>query len=123
MLSRGLRHDGNQIVRLDEFAALVDEHAAVGVAVEDDAAVKPLLAHKRGNLLARLGLQGVRRMAGEGTVRRVVDDNRRREKLVRQKRRHAVGAVDGIAQPLRHPAVLPHPREIARQKGGGSLRF
>ena len=53
---RCANNDGNQIVWLDEFAALVDEHRAVCVAVEYDAAVKPLLAHDLGNLLTRLGL-------------------------------------------------------------------
>ena len=88
-------NDGNQIVRLDKFAALVYEHRAVCVAVEYDAAVKPLLADDLGNLLSRFGLERIRGMGGEGPVGSVVEQHRIREHLAHEKRGHSVRAVYG----------------------------
>ena len=95
MVARCTSNDGNQIIGLDEFAALVDEHRAVCVAVEYDAAVKPLLAHDFGNLFARLGLERIRRVGGERPVGSVVEQHRIREHLAHKKRGHSVRAVHG----------------------------
>ena len=46
--SRRFRHNRDEIVGLNEVAVFVDEHASVGVAVEDNAAIEALLPRQRG---------------------------------------------------------------------------
>ena len=48
VLLPALRHHGEQLVAVDHMALLVDDHDAVGVAVERDADVGAHLAHLRG---------------------------------------------------------------------------
>ena len=108
--------NGNQVVGLDERAVLVDEHRAVGIAVENDAAVKPLVSHARGDLRARLSLERIRRMVRERPIQRVVEHDRARKQVVHEQRRHAVRAVDGEAEPVKFRLPPFHPVQIARAK-------
>ena len=113
------RQQGNEEIGLDKFSALIDKHAAVGVAVEDDAAVQALFAHNGGNLLAGVGPKRIRRMVRERAVGAVVQIHGSFAKeRVRQDGSHAVGTVHGEAERRRCGVELPvrlEPAHIFRQ--------
>ena len=116
--ARGAGDDGNQVVGLDEFAALVHEHRAVRVTVEDDAAVEPVLAHDRRDLRPRLRLERIGTVRGKLSVDGSVDDLRAREKLTREQRRHSVRAVHRVPERTirRRRGRLALPTNVARQR-------
>ncbi len=63
----------DHIVALDEAAVLVEEEAAVEIAVPGDAEIGAVIAHRPGGGLAVFGQQRVGDAVGEGAVRLMVD--------------------------------------------------
>ena len=86
--------DAGDVVRLDEAAALIDEHHAVCIAVVDDSAVGAVLLHCFHDLGAVLNIERIGLVSGEGTIHGVVDVFRVvAEKLLHVEIAHAVGGI------------------------------
>ena len=62
---RLLRQKAYQIVALDEVPALVEEEAAIEIAVPGKAEVGARLTHRRGGRFPLFGQQGIRHAVGE----------------------------------------------------------
>ena len=97
-----LREQRCEEVAVDELAGLVDEEAAVGVAVPGDAEVGALGADAVDDELAVLGQQRVRLVVGEVAVRLPVGRDEVEIQAVEQRAdhrpRHPVAAVDDDLQ-------------------------
>ncbi len=91
LLEDGLGEERGEEVAGDELACVVDEEAAVGVAVERHAHVGLLLEHLRDDELPVLGEQGVRLVVGERAVRLEVAAHGVDGKACEHGRQHGAG--------------------------------
>src|SRR6185436_4647974 len=96
-------------VAADRLTLLVDEGGAVGVAVEGDAEVGVVLAHRRLQVVEVLELERVGLVVGEGAVELEVERDDVDAELVEDgavDRAHAVGGVDGYLEARRAGGAL-----------------
>ena len=117
LLEDRLGQQRGQEVAVDERARVVDEEAAVGVAVPGDAEVGALLADLVDDEAAVLLQQRVRLVVGEVAVGRPVGGHEVEAELLEQRADHraghAVAAVDDDLQRLDHVGVDELQRRLA----------
>ena len=108
----GCSDNRNEVVWLDEYTVLVHKHRPIGIAIKDDAAIKPLIAHHGGKLLTRLGLKRIGAVMREASIRRIVQDDGIREKPPCQNARRTVTAVHGEPQPCMVATIRQQPVDV-----------
>ena len=94
-----LRHDRNQIVRLDKLTSLIHKHRTIRITIEYHTAVEPLLPDQSGYLRTGLSLQRIRTVMRKVSVRNIVYDDGVRKKALRQNTGGPVAAIDRELQP------------------------
>ena len=114
ILLPALRHHGEELVAVDHMALLVDDHDAVGIAVERDADVGAHLAHLRGE---RLGRGRAAFLVDVEAVRLDADREHLRAKLPQRRGRDPVGGAIGAVDHDAHAVELHR----ARQRALGEL--
>ncbi len=103
-LGPGVGDDGHDLVAVDDLAALVADHQPVGVAVERDADVGAILAHRLGH---GLGMGGAALVVDVGPVGRHPDRDHLGAQLVERGGGHLVGGPVG--------AIDHHPQSVQGQ--------
>src|SRR5215210_5954470 len=107
LLEHVLRYEGGGQIARDGRAILVDDKAAVCVAVEGHPEVCLLCDHALLELAYVFGLDGVRRMVGEGAIELEVHGNVLERKMLDYGRNHlARHAVTGVDHDLQRPQAL-----------------
>ena len=107
LLEHGLGEQRRREVAGDELAGVVDEEAAVGVAVEGDAEVGALLERLADDELAVLGQQRVRLVVREAPVRlEVARDGVDRQPLEHRRQHRAGHPVRGVDDDAQRPDRL-----------------
>ena len=114
VLHPALRDHGEQLVAVDQVALLVDDHDAVGVAVERDADVGAHLAHLAGE---RLGRGRAAILVDVEAVRLDAEREHLGAELPQRRGRDAVGGAVGAVDHDAHAVEL----ERARQRALGEL--
>src|SRR5215212_6089753 len=107
LLLHVLRYEGGRQVARDGRALLVDDEAAVCVTVEGDPEVGPLCDHAFLELFDVFGLDGVRRVVGEGAVELEVHRHVLEREVLEDGRDHLTGhAIAGVDHDLQRPQAL-----------------